>query len=206
MDTQTTQPLKSDEHNFEYLKYCHGKIDEIKASIYQRASILVVVMSFILLAWLEVIKLSIADISQQAIILRIISGVLSAMFLTTFLLALINGIECLVPFKNKSALWSVLTSRKNTTDKNNINDIDWKKRIVFTTFTYICNLEEHEFARMVSELDSGKVLEQLTVGIYDLSAITQKRYNDLFVACKYLWWSTVLFIITFVFEMCKKIF
>jgi hypothetical protein len=200
MDTQEKQPVKNDGHNFEYLKYCHGKIDEIKASIYQRASILVVVMSFIILAWVEVVMGSLTNISHAIIIWKIILVLLCGAFLATFLLALRKGIGCLVPFENKSSLQKTLTSSKNNTGGTDDSDTDGKNVIVFTTFLYICDLKKHNFDRMVRELDSDNVTEQWISGIYDLSSITKRRYHDLFVACKYLQWNVIIFIIMFVFE------
>lgn len=215
---------KTIEQRIEYLTYCHETIDRLKSSIYERASILVVVIAFIVPSCSTIIQDILECISSDLKIWRLVVAIVSIFFLLSFLLAAYWGIKCLIPIKSREFLLKLLNKSRNknksisieklqNADPNisiqefltNQNVVDNKKVRVFTTFDHIADLNEEEFEKMVTALDDEKILEQLVSAIYNMSHISRKRYNDLLRAYKCLMISIIIFILLLVSDIIAKI-
>lgn len=215
---------KTMEQKIEYLTYCHETIDRLKSSIYERASILVVVIAFIVPSCSEIIQDILDCIPHDSIGWRIVIAIISIFFLLTFLLAAFFGIKCLIPIKSREFLLKLLNKSRNKCEDISIeklqnvdpnlsieefllmqNVVDGKKVRVFTTFDHIADLNEKEFEKMATSLDDEKILNQLISAIYNMSHISRKRYDDLLKAYKCLIVSIVVFITLILVDIIIKI-
>ncbi len=221
MDNMDGDTIKS---KIEYLTYCHETINGLKSSIYERASILVLVIAFIVPSCSSIIQDILKYISPDLKVWRVIVAIVSVMFLISFLLSAFWGIKCLIPIKSRDFLLKLLNKSRNkgnciTIEQlqnanqdlsiheflSNQNVVDNKRVRVFTTFDHIADLNEEEFNSMVEELDNEKILEQLVSAIYNISHISRKRYNDLLKAYKFLMISIIIFILLIVADIVIKI-
>ena len=208
----------------EYLKYCHTKIDELKNSIYLRASILVIVIGFILPSWVSTIRGIIDNIPHDKFMWKLVLLILCGLFLLAFLITTVYGLKCLIPLKSKLFLLKILNISRNK--KNNVslhelskldpttaiqdildkhNVVNDDKARVFTTFGHICDLSEDNFGRIAKELDSEGISKQLLSATYNLSHITSRRYKDLFIAYKWLLVCAVIFVLLIMLEIVMNI-
>lgn len=221
MDTNDEKTIKQ---KIEYLTYCHETIDRLKSSIYERASILVVVIAFIVPSCSTIIQDILECISSTSKMWKMAVVIVSVSFLLFFLLAAFWGIKCLIPIKSREFLLKLLNKSRNKDKGISIeklqnvdpdlsiqefltsqNVVDKRKVRVFTTFDHIADLDEKEFNKMVTELDDEKILEQLVSAIYNMSHISRKRYNDLLRAYKCLMISIIIFILLLVADIIAKI-
>lgn len=211
------------EQKIGYLTYCHDTINRLKSSIYERASILVVVIAFIVPSCFTIIQDISKNISKNLFALKLIVAGISIIFCIFFLLAAYYGIKCLIPIKNREYLLKILNRSRNRiynisinklqdVDPNmsiqkfltNQNVVDKNKVRVFTTFDHITDLNEDEFEEMVASLDNEKILEQLVSAIYNMSHIAKKRYTDLKLAYKFLLITVFIFIILIIISVVVK--
>jgi len=208
-DTQKLQKTEEDKDRFEYLKYCYGKMDDLRTSIYQRASILVVVMSFIILAWNYIID-RMPNISNEVIAWKIILGLACFTFLITFSFTAYYGLKCLMPIKrDKTEQFknTVKYAESLNTEKKDILMKDMLiKDIIFTVFDYICNLKKHDFEKVVQELDLKQINEQLISAIHGLSLVIEQRYNNFHTTCKLLLINIIIFVILSMLELFRNFF
>ena len=208
----------------EYLTYCHETIDRLKSSIYERASILVLVIAFIVPSCSSIIQDIFENLSPVLRIWRIVAAIVSILFLISFLLSVFWGIKCLIPIKSRDFLLKLLNKSRNKSKRitieqlqnvnqdlsiheflSNQNIVDNKRVRVFTTFDHIADLNEKEFNSMVLELDNEKILEQLVSAMYNISNISKKIYNDLLNEYKYLIVSIIIYILLIVTDIVVKI-
>jgi hypothetical protein len=188
-------------NKIKYLKYCHSNIQNLKSSIYQRASILMAAIAFIVTGFsyfiLEVFKGELEIFKSVPCIEKIIL-ILSILFLILFLCTAFLAIKCLFPFD-----YSKDITKNNNIKYKELADMDQglsikdllNRKMMFTTFEYICDLNELEFEKMAKELNKEKILEQLISSTYYVADITKSRYEYLRKAYWVLFWKMIVFAI-----------
>lgn len=194
------------EKKIEYLKYCHSNIQDLKSSIYQRAAILVAAIAFIVTGFscfvVEFFKKDYFEDGSFVVQHNLLVGVhilfliLSILFLIFFLLTAFLAIKCLFPFN-----YSKIRSENNSIKYKELADIDQElyikdflnKKMTFTTFEYICELDEPKFVKIARELDDKKILEQLLSSVFYGAHISKSRYEYLRKAYMVLWLDMFIF-------------
>lgn len=208
----------------DYITYCHSKIEDLKSSIYQRASILVVVVAFIVPSCASVVLNIFQNNLPDEIYWRIILIALSVMFLASFTYTSFCGIKCMIPLKSRDFLVKILNKNRSSSENISFSELSnmdqdlsikeflQKKNIVsddkmrvFTTFEHICDMNEPDFTNKVDALDAEKILEQLVSAIYNLSHITKLRYKDLFNAYKSLLMNILIFVIIMLVDIILNV-
>ena len=178
----------------EYLKYCHSNIYKLRASIYQRASILMAVAAFIFAGFSSFI-LKIFKSGSPVVESRIVL-VLSILFLVSFLYTAFWNIMCLFPLPGKSLIQFL--NRNKSID-------DGKKTRTFTTFDYICDLRKNKFTKKVNKLNNEKILGQLITSTHNVSRISSQRYKYLHKVCIGLSFNIFIFVTIILIYIISKI-
>ncbi len=189
----------------EYLTYCHQTINGLKSSIYDRASILIVAIAFVVPCGATTMT-SLFSTPIKNVYLRWFSYFSSAVFIISFLLAIGTSVRCLIPIRSREFLKQLLNIQRNTkkmssmkkelvnanpdmsireflAENNQVEEVNFR---TFTTFDHIYDLSETEFIKMADNLDTYEIYKQLLSGLYNMSHISRMRYSRLLRAFYYL--------------------
>lgn len=173
------------DQKIEYIKYCYSNIEKIRTDNHQKASMLMVIVAFMLSACITFIKIIFDNHDGKWCIPDIIPVFLWAIVLAMLLYTVYQAVYSFEPL-NKA--------KTNTNTK------------AFTTFIYIANMSKKDFEIRANQLDADEIFCQLVGGIYDLSEMTKKRYDELQNTYEKLRISIVFFIIAVVIDIAIKIF
>ncbi|MCL2634149.1 MAG: hypothetical protein FWD34_06500 [Oscillospiraceae bacterium] len=189
----------------EQLRYCHERLDELKSSVYQRTSIIMAILAFIVTAYSFIIidvwnngvlsSDSFSSTNQFIVVVSIVT-VLFLAFLSSFLLTAFWGIKCLLPGKNIKTIAELAGQSKDP-------------RVIkaFTAPIYVGNAPLEVLEKEAYDLDTlEKITNQILVEMHGISKITNQRYS--YTRYSYIWLSVNIFsfALTVLFHFVLKLF
>ena len=176
----------------EHIRYLNSIAEDIKSSIYNRASISLIIIGVILsisggnfLANSQTYKLfKLSTLLNIELILIFIFGFLSTLFL----------VETILPLPNILKISNIIKKQKSQKVKSN------KFYSTFSMFNHIINHNRKDFLRKFSKATKDDLSKDLLNSLYDLSHIIQYRYLKLYRASIYLV-LMILFFSMFIFTI-----
>ncbi|MCL2107962.1 MAG: hypothetical protein FWH20_01265 [Oscillospiraceae bacterium] len=183
------------EHQIEFFKYCHERIDGLKMSVYHRASIIMVVLAFVVSAFITISINILNDYTALSNIEIAIFRAVSIVFLFSFFATTFFVVFCLIPVESKIlAKWFQKKSGKERVGKVH----------AYTAPKYILTFSYDDYEKAANKIITSKdVLEELVHGIYSLSTVTDFRYDLLKFSYVFLFINILSFInmISFLFSV-----
>ena len=187
------------EHKIGFFKYCHERIDELKASLYQRASVIMVVLAFIVVSFMGIADNILDNYAQLSISERCIFLGLSIVFWISFVVTAFFGIGCLIPASPKTLEKIVNKKKDGARPKGKIH--------AYTSPKLILKFDYEDYKNAANQITTSEdVLEELVHGVYSLSTITDFRYDLLSVSYRFLLFNILSFVgmiaFLFVIKIC----
>ncbi len=178
--------------DIEHIRYLNSIAEDIKSSIYNRASISLIIIGVILtisggnfLSNSQTYKLfKLAALLNIELVLIFVFGFLSTLFL----------VETILPLPNILKISNIIRKQKSQKVKPN------KFYSTFSMFNHIINHNRKDFLNRFSKANKNDLSKDLLNSLYDLSHIIQYRYLKLYRAsiCLVL---MILFFSMFIFTI-----
>lgn len=170
-DVESETHVDKTDSVIEYMKYAHSRIDEMKNSIYLRASIVIVALAFLAPQGTTVIA-KLLETGKNNLLALVLGIAIGVPFLIAILGSSLYAVFCLAPLKSMWSIYEILT--RSATGSTSLDKIP-----VYTAFPHITSMTRENFESSVTKLTDVDVLSQLTSAIYTLSHLTERRYTRL---------------------------